>query len=40
MSNPLRTPEDRIPAPNMSFERPNLLALIQEIEALIAHQSE
>jgi hypothetical protein len=27
---------NRIPAPNMSFEQPNLLALIEEIEKLIS----
>jgi hypothetical protein len=31
--------QNRIPAPNMSFEHPNLPALIQEIEMLIAQQS-
>lgn len=29
----------RIPAPNMSFERPNLPALIEDIEALIAQDN-
>ena len=31
---------NRIPAPNMSFERANLVALIQEVEALIIQQNE
>jgi len=47
MSNPLRAPEDyelflppdvkhnRIPAPEMSFARPNLPALIREIETVV-----
>ena len=47
MSNPLRAPEDyelflppdvkhnRIPAPEMSFTRPNLPALIREIESVV-----
>jgi hypothetical protein len=30
----------RIPAPNMSFTRPNLPALIQEVEELIRRQNE
>jgi hypothetical protein len=30
----------RIPAPNMSFTRPNLPALIQEVEELIRREDE